>query len=849
MIPVGEMCYNTQQERKSLTIRIAEFLKISFVFLVFCAGGDGFSAQAPNPRASASTTPSTTAASSSVRVASGRDGRRTTNVTTSSSSSSTGHSSGVTSSRSATSRSATTASRSVAGRSATTKTVVSTPKTSRSASRGAGVVGTTGMSHATASRAATSGALVRSAKSGASSARSAISNISRAGTARATAVFDNINAIGGGYATCREAYATCMDQFCAKANETYRRCFCSAKFQEFRDTEAALDEAKTMLLNFQDNNLSAVELSAAEVNAMYTATAGENAIKKDVSGAAKMLDEIGDLLAGRKKTTDNANTVNPTGLLSFDLNADFDDIWGGSGDGIFSSSSNDDLTALEGVQLYNSAHKSCSQVVSESCENDAVFTMARSSYSILISQDCNAYEKKINSQRATVTETVRQAEKMLREARLEEYRAHNSADVNECLAKVKTAILSDVACGPNYNRCLDYTGIYVNMSTGEPLYTPRLFELENLIKLDFNNGSDILRANQEFNSFLESRKMFATSALDTCRDIAETVWNEFKRAALIEIAQAQSAKLEEVRMSCVDTMAECYDTQTESLKNFDDTTSKMAGAVSAYAAKAMCQDKVATCALLYGGNDGKTCKFDSNGHVSDTEGCGLTSLLNFVNAVDNNRVAEGCATAVENYLKETCAVVKDDAYDYPWGCRTMYKSGTSSNGKLAIKEYIEKFAASNCKSPDKSGSTYTDVVDERAQQMVNKIITDIQDELEYQMADACSEAGGYWISATSSKSDWDKSDKLLGAYYSSVHGGRTEFGDTNQQSIVYGKCVESSVRLACEAYNEGEDKPIATYNAATEDCTFADSWYESQCLSIGGVYEKGICYYNNKDSE
>ena len=33
--------------------------------------------------------------------------------------------------------------------------------------------------------------------------------------------------------------------------------------------------------------------------------------------------------------------------------------------------------------------------------------------------------------------------------------------------------------------------------------------------------------------------MFATSALDTCRDIADVVWTEFKRSALIEIAQAQ----------------------------------------------------------------------------------------------------------------------------------------------------------------------------------------------------------------------------------------------------------------------------------------------------------------------
>ena len=49
------------------------------------------------------------------------------------------------------------------------------------------------------------------------------SGLARAGArARATAVFTDISKIGGGYAACREAYATCMDQFCANANDTYR---------------------------------------------------------------------------------------------------------------------------------------------------------------------------------------------------------------------------------------------------------------------------------------------------------------------------------------------------------------------------------------------------------------------------------------------------------------------------------------------------------------------------------------------------------------------------------------------------------------------------------------------------
>ena len=88
---------------------------------------------------------------------------------------------------------------------------------------------------------------VRTASSRVSAARSAGLiggvNVSRAGKARATAVFSDISKIGGGYASCRESYSTCMDQMCANANDTYRRCFCSERFTKFRDTENALDQA------------------------------------------------------------------------------------------------------------------------------------------------------------------------------------------------------------------------------------------------------------------------------------------------------------------------------------------------------------------------------------------------------------------------------------------------------------------------------------------------------------------------------------------------------------------------------------------------------------------------------
>ncbi len=723
------------------------------------------------------------------------------------------------------SRTATTAQRrtTTSARTATTTNTVS----SRNA-RTAVASGGTSRS-ATVARTGVVGAMRAAYAPTTTSARSATTvNASRAAVARATAVYDDVSKIGSGYASCREAYSTCMDQFCAKANDTYRRCFCSSKFTDFRDTEAALDEAKNLLAQFENNNLNAVDKTAAEVSAMYTATEGELAIKKDTSGAAAMLAEIGELLSGSRKASTSSNASTSLGVLDLDFSTSMDDIWSGDNTSSIFTASGTDLSQLEGQALYTQAQKQCLSLMNDACENNAVMTMAKSSYNILISQDCNAYEKKVNSQRETIKQTVRTAEKYLRDARLEEYRSHNSADVNECIAKVKSAITADTACGANYKKCLDYTGAYVNASTGEPIYSPRLFELENLITLDGANGDiDVLSQNGQFNSFLETRKMFATTALDSCRDIATTVWQEFKRSALIEIAQAQSAKIEEVKMSCVSTMAECYDTQTNALKDFDTTTASAAGAVSAYAAKAMCQDKVTACAALYGNNT--NCTFDGNGKLtSDAASCGIKSLLAFVDNVDTVRVAEGCATAIDNYVKQLCTPSTGDQ-GYPWNCRRY--------GQAQLRSVIENYALQNCKDPTSTSTQFSELPD-RVKQQVTQAISDVLEELDDQLADACESLDGFWTDA-------DDTGKLLTAFYSTTFGKSEEpTGD----ATLSGRCVENSERTACLAYNTGRETPVATYDSV-RGCVLTDVWYQERCAAMNGYYETGNCYLEKTNSD
>ncbi len=679
---------------------------------------------------------------------------------------------------------------------------------------------------------------------------------SRAASSRATAVFNDVSKIGGGYAQCREAYATCMDQFCAKANETYRRCFCSERFTSFRDTEDALDQAKVLLQQFEDNNLNAVDKTAAEVNAMYSATVGEAAIKNDTSGAASLLAEIGDLISGKKKT-ENKKTSMSLSLdsLNLDFSTDIGDIWGGSssaGGSIFGGDGGVDFATLEGEELFNQVHKQCVAMVSESCTSSAVANMAKSAYGIMIAQDCNAYEKSVDTKREQVQATVRQAERILREARLEEYRSHNSADVNECLDTVRSAMLADTACGKNYKRCLDYTGAYINQSTGEPVYSQRLFELQNLILLSGVGGDmDILGQNKKFDEFLESRKMFATAALDSCRDISSVVWEEFKRTALIEIAQAQDEKIEEIKATCVETMRDCYDTQSNSLKSFDDETAGMVGAISMQAAREMCQDKVIACASLYGDTDG--CQFDGNGkllsssNTANSKGrCGLDALLAYVDTIDTVRIAAGCEEALRSFVTDLCTPTTGE-HGYPWNCRQLTDDQIASQISQRAQLYCvdidgNKFGAENPVKTKDAVDTLAYSGDQTAM-VIKELMTDLEAEISTQLQEQCVAHMGIW----SEQTDVYTVSACEDDFYQSVFG----LGDCSKgDSRAHGVCLINNVQNNCLKQNAMTGGlGYARYDAATDSCIFEDGWYEYYCANMlhgEWLADTGMCLWDGQ---
>ena len=160
---------------------------------------------------------------------------------------------------------------------------------------------------------------------------------------------------GDNYNSCRDAYFTCMDQFCANQNENYRRCVCSSKLKDIQNMEKLLSQTSGNLQSFEDLNIDAISKTANEVKAMNSATSGESAIKKDKSDSANTLKNISGVLSDTKK-----QSLSTSGQL--DAGGDIKTIW--STTNLIGGS---DIANLTGESLFNAVHAQCSEMVASSC--------------------------------------------------------------------------------------------------------------------------------------------------------------------------------------------------------------------------------------------------------------------------------------------------------------------------------------------------------------------------------------------------------------------------------------------------------------------------------------------------
>lgn len=499
----------------------------------------------------------------------------------------------------------------------------------------------------TVSRAATLRTVGRGATQ---SSNGNVVSVSRSATQSKTArTATNTQTFGTGYNTCRDAYFTCMDQFCAKQNESYRRCVCSTRLAEIQSRERALGVAADSLQNFHDLNIEVIPKTAAEVKAMITATAGESiaTTKKDNSAAASQLAGISDVLAKTKKS---AMSTQGTLDIAGDINAIWSttDLTGGA-----------NIANLTGEALYNAVHAQCAAIMESYCPTAATQTMVISAYGMYIENDCSILINSLDKKAVAANSTIRQTEREMQTARLENYNAHNSSSINDCIANVRADITADTACGADFVHCLDVSGRYLNRDTGEPIYTADFYQLETMVSL----SGDVLtnQNNRLVVAELQSKRKFAENSLNTCTDLADDVWDEFMRQALREIYQGQQERIRKVKDECLSVVSACYDEQNQSLKDFSNVKDQLLLGQRLELSEEMCKEKLNACSNLYGN---------------------LSLLVEAMHNITNQEIGKQCRVTLQEYAADLCATASNDTqHSYPYACRT-YTPGQQKHATI-----------------------------------------------------------------------------------------------------------------------------------------------------------------------
>ncbi len=427
---------------------------------------------------------------------------------------------------------------------------------------------------------------------------------------------------------------------------------------------------------FHDLNLDIINKSAAEVTAMTSASAGEMSLAgtNDKSASAKQLNAIGDVLSKTK-----SKSLSTAGTL--DAGGDIKSIWATT-----DLANGANIANLTGESLFNAVNAQCTQMVTAQCSS-SILNMVVSAYGMYIENDCATLATNLTKQKNSANSAIRETEREMNIARLENYDAHNLLSINDCIANIRNDVTADTACGPDFVHCLDVTGLYLNIDTGEPLYTKNFYNLANQISLSGNILSN--QTNHMFVNALNKKKIYAEKTLDKCRDLSGDVWDEFMRQAIIEIHQKQQEKIRTVKNECLGVVNQCYDEQTNSLKDFNNVSDKTLLGLTMETVEDLCREKLDTCSNLYGGG-----------------ASGLNELVNAMRDIVDQRVVAECQNLLTDFGKNLCSTQSSDTlHAYPYACR-VYTPGDQQYAA------IPKCNAATANSAD-CGNDYVDSLYQR----------------------------------------------------------------------------------------------------------------------------------------
>ena len=443
------------------------------------------------------------------------------------------------------------------------------------------------------------------------------------------------------YSKCKTVYYDCMDEICANKDTDLRRCACSSRVHEFDNIKKQLSNVEDKMLDFNQRLLT-VSLDKEDAAAINVASEGETAFAtKDTSASEKLLQKITETLntSGDSKINNNLSPIS----LSLNIDTAWDNI---------DSMSGLSTSTKSGLDLYNAATPFCVEMAREVC-TDEELDIAQNGYKLTIQQDCDTVAKSYKTQYNTALEKIHESGALLDMSRLNVYQQNNSDDTLTCKRKILNQLYDTSVCGDGLYKCLDMSGQYIDPSTGDAFLSENLPEFMNLLQEPANGERwSKIQQNESFVKFLDSKKKFLEPATKQCRDIADMIWQDFLDDALAQIKLAQTAKMEEIKVSCTTLVSECKKEALQDLSDFDSRAISTFSIAADKTVNAMCKDIQDSCANL----------------MSETWVAGM----------------KGTA-ADESYQKiiDTCTTIGRD-------CIVTQCNGTSGNFALCLKATDEK---------------------------------------------------------------------------------------------------------------------------------------------------------------
>ena len=234
-------------------------------------------------------------------------------------------------------------------------------------------------------------------------------------------------------------------------------------------------------------------------------------------------------------------------------------------------------------------------------------------------------------------------------SRLNAHQQRNSDDILTCKKKILDKMSDSSVCGENLYKCLDVSGQYINPATGNAFLSNDLYKIMNLLASPAGNMKwSNVPQNQQFVTFLNSKKVFLKSATDQCRDIADTVWTDFLDDALAQIKLAQNAKVEEIRQSCTTLVSECKSSTRQSLLDFDARALSTFEVIADATTNALCADVENSCVSLLNASGGGETLWQS-GMSEIARDTSYEAIINNCTTVGRDCIIQQCNGTAGNF--------------------------------------------------------------------------------------------------------------------------------------------------------------------------------------------------------